>query len=167
MSALVPSTPDHFQHRARCIEPKERDAMNLYTKGHWARIFKHEGTDASNGGTTSRVDNVRIVAVLIKDDTGFRFHQAEVNKEVNSSAVFDVSDDAPPMALVYRPAFTDWILLDCRATDDGGLEVSSYSMFGGTYAMGGSGFRRTVRRPVAVHDRHESPINWKRVGPHR
>jgi hypothetical protein len=141
--------------------------MNLFTKGHAARIYKHEGADASNSGTTSRTDNIRVVAVLIRDRDGFRFHDTEVSRQVNSCAVFEVRDDAPPMALVYRPDFTDWILIDCKRTDEGDLAVSLYSMFGGTYAMGSGGFRATVRQPVPVHDRHERPVCWVRVQPRR
>lgn len=139
--------------------------MNRYTRGHSIDIYKHQGRDYSNGGTTSRTDGARVVAVLI--DTGgtrgYRLHYETVAREVISSAVFDVSADAPPMALVWRLRFKNWILIDCKGTDDGHLLVPTSQMFGGTYGVGSGNWYRVVGHPAAVHDRHEGDFAWQQV----
>jgi hypothetical protein len=138
--------------------------VNRFTNGHSIDIYKHEGRDYSNGGSSSRADQARVVAVLI--DVGvqdYRFHHETNTRELLSSACFPISDEAPPMALVWRLRFKKWILIDCNGTDDGALLVPSSQMFGGTYGVGSGDWNRIVGHPTALHNRHEGSCSWLKV----
>jgi hypothetical protein len=110
-----------------------------------AYIMKHKGTDCSNGGLSSRHDEVTIV---------------------NADGPFDPTEDRPAVILVARaPVGTRQILTAYPAVHQGGKWVKDprWLMMGGTYiSCSDSRFGELCNRlgvpfygAVALHDRYE------------
>lgn len=107
-------------------------------------IMKHKGTDCSNGGISSRCDEVTIV---------------------NASGPFDAQDDRPPVILVARTVMGRRILTAYPAVidNDKWVQARGWAMMGGTYiSCSDSRFGELCRSlgvdfygAVALHDRYE------------
>lgn len=127
-------------------------------KGFRVHLYKHAGTDYSNGGTSSRTDQVLVVDVVTRESNPSTYRRHGLPEAMRRCA-YRSGDH--PMVLLHRPGPCRPVLYDARVTDRGELLVANWGMASGVFADDSDNrWRELVGGPVDMHDRHEWPVRW-------
>lgn len=128
-------------------------------KGLRADVLKHKGGDCSNGGLSSRVDEVTIVGLIPDGESAAR-------PMPEDAQVFEPSETAPPVVLVAKTFSFGGPYVSARPAEPG---EGVGPMMGGCYiASSDSRFSSTVAvltgdktiGAVPLHDRYESAAQY-------
>lgn len=133
-------------------------------KGLTAEILKHEGRSCSNGGLSSTADEVTIVGITTIEGSGRIGHVRPVPE---TARVFEPTEEAPPVVIVHRYLFGEFIPQAVpAAVVDGEIRLLVRDdcvgpMAGGCYITTSDGryaalLERKTSMPIALHDRFET-----------
>ena len=108
-------------------------------------IYKASHSDCSNGGMSSRCNQVTLVGTWDNE-------RSEFSPLPKSSQIFEASDKKPAVIAVYRRYLDYWHLEPCEFM----APPKRHMMAGGCYCCcSDSRFRESWPYPLPLHDRHE------------